>query len=274
MGNYGRIGKLRRYVRWLGEMEISIHASHGCYFIMLAVFPALTLVLGLLRYTELEAVDLMELVSGVLPDALEPHVWNLISETYAHTSKTVISLSAVTVLWSASRGIYGLMNGLNRVYGIPEKRGWLQTRLMCMGYTVLFILILLLTLVLHVFGSTISAWIRAVGDPRFLLWAEVVNLGFFILVGVQTLLFSAMFMYLPGENRGFRESLPGALFGSLGWMAFSGGYSVYVEHFSDYTNIYGSVYAVALAMLWLYMCVSILFYGGALNCFLRVRGNI
>lgn len=268
-GKNGFFGKLPAYFRQLQAMEIPIHASHACYFIMLSVFPTLTLVLGLLRYTALEAADLMDLASGLLPDALEPHIWKLIAGTYAHTSRMVISLSAVTALWSAGRGIYGLMNGLGGVYGVKENRGWLWSRLMCALYTFLFILVLLLTLVLHVFGGTISRWIRAVGDPRFFWWLEVADLRYFLLVAVQTLLFCAMFMYLPGRRSSFRESLPGALFGSLGWTVLSVGFSFYVENFSDYTNIYGSVYAVALAMLWLYLCVTILFYGGALNRFLK-----
>lgn len=270
----GRFGKILKLTHWLRDMQIPVHASHACYFVMLSVFPALTLVLGLLQYTVLEPGDLMALASGLLPDALEPHVWQLIAETDAHTSRMVISVSAVTALWSASRGIYGLMNGLNRVYDISEGRGWLRTRLTCMAYTVLFILVLLLTLVLHVFGGTISAWIRVTGNARILLWTEILNLGFFGMVAVQTLLFCAMFMYLPGRNNGFARSLPGALFASFGWTAFSGGFSLYVEHFSNYTHIYGSVYAVALAMLWLYMCVSILFYGGALNRLLGPDGKI
>ena len=268
MGKRGRLERFLEYSRRLRGMEIPTHASHACYFMVLSVFPALTLVLSLLRYTPLEASDLMALAQGYLPDALEPYIWNLIAGTYENTSRMVVSLSAVVTLWSASRGIYGLMSGLNGVYGREEGRGWLRTRLMCAVYTVLFVMILILTLVLHVFGSTISDWIHAAGDPRFVRWTDLIDLSFFLLVAAQTLLFCAMFMFLPGGGNGFRESLPGALFGSLGWTVFSALFSVYVENFSSYTNIYGSVYALVLAMLWLYMCVSILFYGGALNCFL------
>ena len=63
----------------------------------------------------------------------------------------------------------------------------------------------------------------------------------------------------------FRHSLPGAVFAALGWMIFTRLYSVYVEHFAGLSNVYGSVYAVALSMLWLYCCISIVFYGGTLN---------
>ena len=272
MGQGGIIGRWYNRFRQVQEMEISVHASHACYFMVLSLFPALTLVLGLLRYTALDAFDLMELARGYLPDALEPYIWGLISGTYENTSRMVVSISAAVTLWSASKGIYGLMNGLNGVYGREECRGWLQTRLMCAVYTVLFVLVLILTLVLSVFGSTISQWLRTAEGSRFFRWTEILDLRFFLLVAVQTLLFCAIFMYLPEDGNGFRESLPGALFGSLGWTAFSGLFSLYVENFGRNTNLYGSVYGLVLAMLWLYMCVSIVFYGGALNCFLASKG--
>lgn len=272
MGKNGFVGKLRRYAARLREMEISTHASHACYFMVLSLFPALTLVLSLLRYTSLEASNLMELAQGYLPDALEPDIWGLISGTYDNTSRMVVSVSAAVTLWSASRGIYGLLSGLNGVYGREEQRSWLRTRLMCAAYTVLFVLVLILTLVLHVFGSTISRWIYTAGDPRFLQWTDLIDLSFFVLVAAQTLLFCAMFMFLPEGGNGFRESLPGALFGSLGWTVFSALFSVYVENFASRADLYGPVYALVLAMLWLYMCVSILFYGGALNRFLAEKG--
>ena len=77
-----------------------------------------------------------------------------------------------------------------------------------------------------------------------------------------------MYAALPNKRNSFRESLPGALLASVGWLVFSDLYSVYVENFSGYANIYGSVYALALSMLWLYFCISIVFYGGALNAYL------
>lgn len=267
----GLIGRCVSYAQRISAMQISNHASHACYFIVLALFPTLTLLIGLLRYTALEPAALMELAERVLPAALAPYGWRLITAVYGNTSRMVVSVSAVAACWSAGRGLYGLLTGLNSVYGVEETRSWLHTRAMCMLYTVLFLLVLLLTLVLHVFGSTITAWIRTAGNPRLLWWLDLIDMGFFVVVAAQTLLFSVMFMFLPCKHNGFRESLPGALFGSLGWMAFSALFSVYVENFAGYTTVYGSVYAVALAMLWLYMCVCIVFYGGALNRFLMDR---
>ena len=93
----------------------------------------------------------------------------------------------------------------------------------------------------------------------------LVNLRFVLLLCLQTGIFVAMYMVLPNGQTRFWDALPGALLASSGWLVFSDLYSVYVEHFAHLSNVYGSVYAVALSMLWLYFCMAIVLYGGVLN---------
>lgn len=269
--NHNTFRKWLPHLQLLRDMHISAHAAHACFFLILSVFPLLVLMLGILRYTALQPEDLMDLLTSLLPDALQPYAWKLISNAYGNTSKLVVSVSALTALWSAGRGIYGLQAGLNAVYGIHEKRRWLVSRILCAAYTFLFVLVLLLTLVLNVFGNTIVRFLQQ--RPGFWLQIDLTALRFFLPVAVQSLLFCAMFMYLPNVRHGFWESLPGALFGAFGWMSASGLFSVYVDYFPRYANIFGSVYAAALASLWLYVCVSILFYGALLNRFLAQIGK-
>lgn len=269
----GLIGKSVHLIQRIADYKVPVYAANACYFIVLAVFPTLLLLIGLLRYTGLEVERLGEVLQGVLPEALLPAAEELILNTYDNTSGAVVGLSAVTALWSASRGIYGLLTGLNAVYDVPENRGYVHTRFISMVYTFGFLLVLLLTLVLHVFGTTLTEMLSSSGNALVEFLVEVVDLRFFLLLFIQTALFSAMFMVLPNRRNRFIDSLPGALLASIGWLVFSDLYSTYVEHFPNYANIYGSVYAVALSMLWLYFCISIVFYGGVLNHFLIVGKN-
>lgn len=252
-------------VHTIGSLHLPLHAAHAGYFIVLAVFPTLVLLLSLLRYTPLHVETLTELLDGVLPAALLPAAERLIISTYANTSKAMVGLSAVTALWSASRGVYGLLTGLNAIYGVSENRGYVHTRLISMLYTFLFLVVLLLTLALHVFGATIAEALNASRNPFLNFLADILEMRFFLLLLVQTVIFTAMYMVLPNEHNRLEYSLPGALLASIGWQVFSQAFSVYVEHFPSYANIYGSVYAVALSMLWLYFCLYILFFGGVLN---------
>lgn len=266
----GLIGKVYRLSRSIGELHISFHAAHAGYFIVLAVFPALVLILSLLRYTGLRVETLTDLLSGILPAALLPAAERLIVSTYTSSSHAVVGLSALTALWSASRGIFGLLTGLNAVYHVSEDRGYWYTRGISVIYTFFFLVVVLLTLALHVFGTLLLEWLHASDNPVLRFLGEMLDLRFFLLIIVQTAFFCGIFMVFPNRRNHLLDSLPGALLSSIGWLVFTDIFSVYVEHFPNYANIYGSVYAVALSMLWLYFCLSIVFYGGALNYYLMV----
>ena len=267
----GVIAKTIRLVQTVSQLRVSVHAAHACYFIVLAVFPTLLLLLGLLRYTGLAVDSLVDILRGVIPAALMDSAERLIVNTYRSTTGTVLSISFLTALWSAGRGVYGLLTGLNAIYDVEENRGYFYTRAISVFYTFLFILVLLLTLVLHVFGASIMQALSVEDSPVLYLVAKIIDQRFFVLLGVQTVLFTAVFMVFPNKRNSLKQSLPGAVLASVGWLVFSDLYTIYVERYATLSNVYGSVYAVALSMLWLYCCVSILFYGGVLNRYLMQR---
>lgn len=247
------------------DMQLPVYAANACYFLVLMIFPALLLVMSSLRYTSLSANDLIEVLGTVLPSALMPAAERLIVNTYYNSSGMVISVSAVTALWSSSRGVYGLLTGLNHVYGVREDRGYFYTRLISVVYTFAFLLVLILTLVLHVFGKNIAAWLDA-KELALVDWViGVIDVRFLVLLCLQILVFTAIYMVLPNRRNRFWSSLPGATVAAVGWQVFTNLFSIYVQRLNVYTNIYGSVYALALGMLWLYICVSIVLFGGLLN---------
>ena len=261
----GLVGRAAHFWRQVRLLCIPLHAANTGFFLILSLFPALVLLLSIIRYTPLDVHSLLGFLEGIIPEALLPEVELLVVSTYENTSGAVVSLSAATALWSASRGIYGLITGLNTIYQVAEHRSFLQVRLLSVLYTFAFLLVLLLTLVLHVFGTGLLELMAGSSIPFFRFLSGVVDLRFFLLVFLQTALFSAMFMALPNRKNALGDSLPGAFLASIGWLVFSHLFSLYVEFFPTYSRIYGSVYAVALSMLWLYCCISIVFYGGVLN---------
>ena len=261
----GLIGKFVHLFRALRELHIPVYAANASYFIALAATPTLLLLLGLLHQTPLDVEGLGEILPGILPEAFLETAEEIILLTYDSVSGTVLGVSAVTALWSASRGIYGLITGLNGVYGVEEGRGYFYTRLISVVYTFAFLLVLILTLALHIFGTELIELLRRTAHPFLSFLLGVIDFRFLLLLFLQTAVFAAMYMALPSRRNRLKDSLPGALLASSGWLIFSDLYSVYVEHFAGIRNIYGSVSAVSLSLLWLYCCVAIFFYGGALN---------
>lgn len=258
-------GRLRALAARIARMDIPIYAANAGFFLVLSLFPALLLVLSLLQRSPLQIGDLLELVRSFLPEALAGSAEEIIFSTYRSAPGAVAGVAGLTALWSSSRGIYGLITGLNAVYGLQETRSGLVTRAVSFFYAAVFYVLVLLTLLLQVFGSFLLERLQGARHPLLQAAAALPDLQLLFLTAVQTLVFTLMYAALPSRRNSFRESLPGAIVASVGWMVFSRLFSLYVEHFPRYALVYGSLYGIALGMLWIYCCVSLFFYGGALN---------
>ena len=266
-----RFDTFRRIGKFLRPMEIPVHSAYTSFFLVLSLFPTLVILFGMLAYTSLGLEELMGFLEGFLPEAFLPLAQRMMESAYANTSGTMVSVSALTALWSAGRGVRGLLTGLNAVYNLEENRSYIVTRSISAVYTLLFLVVLILTLVCHVFGGTIIDYLRMTTNPFLIFLMDMIDWRFVLLLVLQSALFAAMYAFLPNRHQGLMESLPGAVLASLGWTACANLFSVYVEHFPNYAHVYGSFYAAALAMLWLYFCICIVFYGAALNRWLALR---
>lgn len=251
--------------RRIVSMQIPVYAANACYFLILAVFPALLLILASVPYLPYSAEDLIHLLEAVLPTALMGAAESFVVSTYYNSSGAILSISAITALWSASRGIVGLLTGLNHIYGVHEDRGYIYTRLISVFYTFIFLLVLVLTLVMQVFGQRIERWFYGIDRPIFQLILNIIDWRSVWLLVVQILAFAVIYMVLPNRHNRFWTSLPGAAVAAVGWQLFSNVFSFYVDHVASYTNIYGSLYTLALGMLWLYICICLFLFGGGVN---------
>ena len=267
------IQKGRQILAFLRPMNIPLHSAYTCFFLVLSLFPGLLLLLGILRYTALEVKDLIDLVEGFLPASLLPMVQSLITASYRHSSKTVVTISVLGTVYSASRGMFGIRNGLDAIYTPGQRHSYLRRRSFSILYNLSFLLALLLTLTLYLAGTALLDYLWMTTNPALMVLLQLVDLRALLLLIMQAILFTLMYALLPGQHNRLTHSFPGAVFAALGWMVFSQLFSVYVENFGHYANIYGSVYALALGMLWLYFCICIFFYGAALNRYLTEQRN-
>ena len=268
------VQKGRQITYFLKPMAIPMHSAYTSFFLTLSLFPALTLFLGLLKYTDISLEAVNAFLEGFLPRALLPTAQALLQASYRGNAGALVSISAVTALWSASRGMFGMVNGLTAVYGCSREKGYLRQRIRSVCYTFLFLVVLILTLIAHVFGTAILDYLWMTTSPALMVVMSIIDLRFVLLLLLQTALFTAMYALLSGKRQSARDCFPGAVAASLGWLLFSRLFSVYVEYSSTYANTFGSIYALALGMLWLYFCICIVFYGSALNRFLEEKAKL
>lgn len=246
-------------------MHISHHSAYTAFFLILSLFPSMLLLLGLLKFTPFGVKELLKLLEGLLPEALLPVAEMVVQASYDHSSGAMVSLSAAAVLWSASRGMRGLVQGLCAVEGQADDRGYLSSRAASMGYTLIFLLVLVAVILVQVLLRGLTDYLLMTTRAPLLQLLGSLDLEFISLLGILTILFSAMQAWLPRGRTRLKHNLPGGALAALGWLGSAKLFSVYMAYFAGYTNIFGSLYGLAIGMLWLYFCVSLLFYGKGLN---------
>lgn len=251
--------------RRICAMRIPVWAGNASFFLLLSMFPILSLFLSILPYTPLTLAQLLSLCGQLVPLWMQDAVAYFVRTLYASRSAAVVSLSAVLTLWSASKGMLSLLYGLNAVGERRETRPYLMRRLLCVLHTAAMLLALLLTLGLYAAGQAIQAFLQTRGFGLAVTLESVLrhlHLYSFVLL---TAVFAALFLALPDGRRRFVQVLPGAAGAAVSWVVFSEGYSYYVNHIARASALYGSLSVPLLMLLWLYACISILFYGALLN---------
>lgn len=262
------IRKLRAFTTKLRDDSISAFAAQAAFFIILSFFPFVMFLLTLLNYLPISAADLQTYVSGIFPGTLNNILTTIIPELVEKSSGTVLSVTVIAALWSASRGMLALVRGLNAVYQHKETRNYFLIRGVSMLYTLSFAALLIATLVLLVFGNQLYEFIMTklpyLGDLALI----IMSLRSLVTMAILTLFFLLMYLIIPNRKSRLLKELPGAVLTAGGWLGFSFLFSFYIDHMSSYTYTYGSLTTLAVCMLWLYFCMYILFIGAEVNVLL------
>lgn len=263
------LSSMRIYQKYVKD-EITVYAAQASFFLVLAFFPFIMLLLTLIQFIpSVNKSDLQMILVQIMPDMLDALVLGIVEDLYLKSPGTMLSLTGLLALWSAARGMMGIERGLNRIYGSTRTRGYLMRRLICTGYTFLFMVVCAVSLMLLVFGSSIqNVFVRLF---PFLETIARNVISFRGLLAMALFLFAFVLLYtiVPSKKQDPWQQLPGAVFAAIGWLLFSFGFSLYFSNFSNYSYMYGSLAAIVLLMLWLYFGICILFIGAEINDFLQ-----
>lgn len=252
----------------LMDDNVGVYAAQASFFIIIAVVPFIMLLLSLLKLVlpiELSAIE--DVILTVVPPSMQEIFLRIAIELFGKSgSVSIISITAVTTLWLSSRGVMALYQGLNTVYH-ADIRNYFYCRAMSIIYTFLFLIVIAFSIIGYVFGGTAQSMLMRYAPPLGRALSGIMKARGFILFGILTVFFAALYRFLPRRkpHLKFLMQLPGAVGAAACWMAFTYIYTIYIENFSNYSYVYGSLTAVVFLMLWLYFCMNIFMYGAQLN---------
>ena len=273
MGKWKKIRtQILRIIVTVTSHHTGAYAAQAAYFFVLSLIPIFLLLLTMVQFTPVTMNDVMEAVLQVFPESVAPLIRSIVIQVYTQ-SGTVIPVTIIVALWSAGKGVLSVTSGLNCIYAKTETRNYFSLRIRASFYTVLFLLAILLSLILSVFGNSISVMLYEYVPFLSKVVDFIIRIRTFVTLVVLTVFWDLVYKFLPNrKNRAkttLRRQLPGAVFTACGWLLVSFIFSVYLDIFTGFTNMYGSLTTIILILLWLYVCMYIILLGGEVNALLE-----
>ncbi len=264
---------VKSFIEKIGRDRVYNYSASSAFFMILSIFPFLILTATIIKYTPLTEEFVIARFEFLLPDAIFPLIRQITEEIFSSTAgTTLILVSALGVIWSASKGVMAMIRGINACFNIKDKRNWVRVRLLSCLYTIVFIISFILILILLVFGSLLyNALLGYLGNiSRFLrVVMFILRRRVIIAFVVLTLLFMLIYSRFPAVKNKYFQMFPGAVLASGAFVGLSELLSVYVKRSPTFSYTYGSLTTFILLMLYLYFGMYIIFVCAEINFYFK-----
>jgi membrane protein len=254
----------------IGKDELSTRSAALSYYFILALFPMLLFLVSLVGVFAGPGSQLRDsIISGLgrlAPGSASELVHSVVNQTFKSSSGLKLAMGLLGALWAASGGMGAVVVSLNVVYRVKETRAWWKQKLTIIGLTLALAALIVVALVLVLYGGKIGQLLATqigLSDVFRIAWKV---LQWPLSFGAMFLSFSIIYYFGPDlKERKWYWVTPGAVTGVALWLVASLGFRLYLQFFNSYSATYGSLGAVIILMLWLYITGFAVLIGGELN---------
>ncbi len=249
------------------EDDIPGLSAQLAYFFLLSLFPLLIFIFTLLPYLPIPYPDIL----GSIREFAPPQTMDLVEKNVNHVMNNrnggLLSFGIIGTIWSSSNGIHALVRAFNKAYNVNESRSFIVSRGMAILLTIGMILVFIVAVLLPIFGREIGIFLFSyLGfKMEFLRIWEMLRLVVSALI--LFLIFTGLYWIAPNVKLRCRSAFPGAGFATVGWILSSYALSFYVSKFNNFSLTYGSIGAIIVLLIWLYISGFIIIIGGEINAF-------
>lgn len=251
----------------LSNDHVALIAAGVAFYALLAIFPAITALMALagLVLEPAQVTAQFETLTGMIPQAAAQIILDqavAVTDSESGGLSVAFGIGLLLAIYSASKGMGSLIEGLNVAYDEDETRGFVKRTLWTLGLTLFLIVGLLLGLMAALAVPAILAFLNL---PD---WLETtLSLSRWVLLALMTITgLAVLYRFGPSrDNARWSWLSPGAIAACAIWVAASVGFSIYVGNFASYNESFGSMAGVIILLMWLWISAFIVLLGAELN---------
>ena len=257
---------LEKLVLRLRYDDITAYAAQISFYLLLSLFPLLILLATALTQTDwINMEQLLQMLrsSNLFPDMALSVVEDTFSELQLPTGS--LSFYIIVVIWSASRGIRAVMNGIHMPFRTREAHGIILRFFLSVFYTICFVIMMVLFAILVVFGDGLFTWLSSVFRISFLVSGLVRLIRYLIPLGFMLILYTLLYKFIPARRLRIRDVLPGSVYAASSSFLISHLFSLYTSSFGNYSALYGSIAGIIVICTWMFLFSLMLVIGAEIN---------
>ncbi|MBR2840377.1 MAG: YihY/virulence factor BrkB family protein [Bacilli bacterium] len=254
----------KRVFELITKPEMKILPGHLAFFLILSVFPLLTLIGYIISNLTMSIVPSTAILEKFIPGNVSNILISFLSESHLTENITLVMIIGFALV---SNGTYSIITVSDEVFGIKSKSE-IKKRIKSILMIFIFMFLFLFVLVVLAYGSNIVKYVTvfsvfsSISDQISFVYQLIRwPIAFIILFGILKFFYTIS----PDENIPSKYMNKGSLFTTVGWIITTFIYSFYVSHFADYTLFYGGLSGIIVMMVWVYMLSFIFVMGIAIN---------
>ena len=264
---------LRFFVKGLVNGSVSMRSAAISFKLMVAVFPALILLLSILPYTPLQANDVIDLLRIFFPGETVVLFEQTVQDLLDKTQRTLLSITFVLTLIYASSSINAILTGFNASYLVENKGYSWYSSLVSIVLLIVLVLMLGIAILLIGFSGQVIAWLFAEGllPGEVVLWLNIVRW----VLSLMLVYFSVSILYHFGnpDTDKWRTLTPGATMATILIVIISIVFSWIINYLDSYNRLYGSIGTFLALLVWVNANSSVLLLGFELNASVHKARN-
>jgi len=246
-------------------------AAELAFYFLFALFPLIFFMMTLFGLFAAHRVELQNNLLSFFADFLPPSAFQLLqrvaSEITVHANHRKLIFGVVSALWCVSSSISSMISALHAAHQVRDARSWFKVRATALVLSLLISILLVTALFMVLVGSRFVGWLGAglgLHPLVVLVWKAMQWPAAIFFVNLSC---SLIYYYGPDlkERRRWHWFTPGAAFGAFIWLGASFGFREYLHFFNNYSVSYGSLGAVMILLIWLYVTGLACLIGAEIN---------
>lgn len=261
------------FIKGIRQGDITNRAAALSYNFFLAIFPAIIFFFSLIPYIPIHNFQdsLLNLLKDFIPQQSYAAVEGTLFDIVKRPRGSLLSFGFILAMYFATNSVNSLIEAFNHTYHTIETRSYIRQRLTSIALVFVLSVLVVVAIALITFGPIVLNWMQSHNLLTDRLTFIMLSAGkWLITLALLFFAFSFLFYYAPSRKQRFRFISAGSTMTTLLFIAASVGFNFYVNNFSTYNTLYGSIGALIIFMLWIYFNAIIILLGFELNASISV----